>query len=158
MLTLAEAEAELRLRTHGEAAYVFSLEGTLLLVREGGAQVVDLSDVAATVIPGSIVVHNHPGGRSFSREDVEFLLRFQAAEARVITARYRYTMSLPLDVSLEDLAEWFPIFSQAAVIDLRLRSRVGEISPEEAELLHLHSVWEMLADVKGWLYQREEWP
>lgn len=105
-------------------------------------------------IRGNIVVHNHPGGGSFSRRDVQVLLEQRAAQTRVVTLDWVYVLDRPVDTAWEDVEDLVTILIDE--VDERHRDRIiaGELDPKEAERRRWHEIWEGVAEIRGWAYRR----
>jgi hypothetical protein len=97
-----------------EHAFAFSIDGELLFHRTDDAvSQVGFDDVALTLLPGAVLTHNHPGGRSFSEEDAVFAMRLGLAEMRVVTSKLRYSLRPP-----GNTWSWLLLKSFPAVVEL----------------------------------------
>jgi len=111
---------------------------------------------------GRLMIHNHPGGTSFSQQDVYSAWQYNLAEIRVIGASgYDYTMLPPEGKTWR---EAFPDLRalKEAVYKHELNTRVqmqvaiakGDIEVWEANLSHGHVLWTNAADDLGFRYER----
>ena len=145
-----------------EYAFAFSAEGELLLHQTTAATSRVTFDAAAIArLPGAVLTHNHPGGRSFSEEDVTFAMRVGLAEMRVVTARSRYVLRPP-----NDRWSWLLLKSFPAVVQLerhllqrQLFSEIasGAMSRRQFELAYHHLLWECLSRRQLIDYSVESW-
>lgn len=107
------------------------------------------------------MTHNHPtAGGSFSPEDVRLAVGNDAAELRVVGAKYRYRMQRP-EEGWPDWGERVePVWrdaDSAAFDDERVRVNLGELQPEEALRSHWHEVWQRVGESLQIPYERTEW-
>lgn len=131
------------------------------ILRPDGAEVysgvgeADSVAVPAAVLRGNIVVHNHPGGGSLSRQDVQVLLEYQAAEVRVVTRAWTYSLQLPAETAWDDVEPLVTIIMD----EVRERHRdlilAGQLTYEESEVRRWHDIWKTVAEMRGWAYHRE---
>lgn len=145
-----------------EHAYAFSADGEQLFHRTTE----DESEVrfdaeAVAMLPGAVLTHNHPGGRSFSERDVLFAMRVGLAEMRVVTARSRYVLRPPTDGWTWLLLKSFPAALELERHLLHRRSfgeiASGAMSRRQFELAYYHLLWESLSG-RGLIdYSAEVW-
>ena len=145
-----------------EYAYAFSLDGELLLhTTDEEDSHVGFNDAQLALLPGAVLTHNHPGGRSFSEEDVTFAMRVGLAEMRVVTARSRYVLRPP-----NAGWSWLLLKSFPAVVELerhllqrQLFSEIasGAMSRRQFELAYHHLLWERLSRRQLIDYSVEPW-
>lgn len=145
-----------------EHAYAFSGDGEQLFCRTTE----DESEVrfdaeALAMLPGAVLTHNHPGGRSFSERDVLFAMRVGLAEMRVVTARSRYVLRPPTDGWTWLLLKSFPAALELERHLLQRRSfgeiASGAMSRRQFELAYHHLLWESLSS-RGLIdYSTETW-
>jgi hypothetical protein len=88
---------ETRIRDLGhEVAAIVDVERGVVRARAGGPHEVEWDDADCEEIPSRIVCHNHPGGDSFSPDDVRLAWEFGAAQLRAVTpAGVVYTLGAP---------------------------------------------------------------
>jgi hypothetical protein len=145
-----------------EHAYAFSGDGELLFhtTDEADSQV-GFNDAELALLAGAVLTHNHPGGRSFSEEDVTFAMRVGLAEMRVVTARSRYVLRPPTDGW-----SWLLLKSFPAVVELerhllqrQLFSEIasGAMSRRQFELAYHHLLWDRLSRRQLIDYSVESW-
>jgi len=93
--TLDRVEREIR-DLAVEYAFALSVDGELLFhtTDEEDSQV-GFTEAELAQLSGAVLTHNHPGGRSFSPEDVTFAMRVGLAEMRVVTAESRFILRPP---------------------------------------------------------------
>ena len=145
-----------------EYAFAFSPDGTLLFqtTDEAGSRV-GFNDAELALLDGAVLTHNHPGGRSFSEEDVTFAMRVGLFEMRVVTTRSRYVLRPP-----NDGWSWLLLKSFPAVVELerhllqrQLFSEIasGAMSRRQFQLSYHHLLWERLSKRQLIDYSVESW-
>lgn len=118
-----------------EHAFAFSADGEPLFHRTTEAvSRVSFDSAALALLPGAILTHNHPGGRSFSEEDVTFAMRVGLAEMRVVTAKSRFILRPPAETW-----SWLLLKSFPAVLKMGIRSR------RETDFALHHLLWERVS-------------
>ena len=88
-----------------ETLVAFDRTGAEVLRKTGDAESVEIEPSELRLLNGAVITHNHPGGAidgpdalrglSFSESDVRTAAWAQAAEVRVITAGWRYSLRPP---------------------------------------------------------------
>jgi hypothetical protein len=140
-----------------EKFFVVSKDGKIINQGSGSGGRVSFRTSDIGRYRGSISTHNHPGGRSFSAEDVIAGSMLDQAEIRVITPKKRIYRIQPKS------GKWpTPEAIRAAfqAEDAKVTSRLlrdvekGKITIEEANLEHHHRVWERIAPGLGLVYER----
>lgn len=145
-----------------EHAFAFSVEGELLFhtTSDEDSQV-GFNDAELALLAGAVLTHNHPGGRSFSEQDVTFAMRVGLAEMRVVTARSRFVLRPP-----RDGWSWLLLKSFPAVVELerhllqrQLFSEIasGAMSRRQFELAYHHLLWERVSRRQLIDYSVEPW-
>ena len=143
-----------------ETVLVFDHRGREVLRKVGNHDSVELSPADLRRMRHAIITHNHPGGvasgppalrgTSFSTTDIELAAFVQAAEARVVTAGWRYRLQPP-DIGWSrnwwqrTLARALPEARQAAIDHLRQQIIQGRLSRDEAFALLMHEIWTRVA-------------
>ena len=104
--TLRAKEEEIRYQKH-ESAFVYDLQGRLLLSKEGEQYEVSFTPEELTLMRGNVLTHNHPRGleypdsdprsfgNSFSDDDIFLASVYELAEIRVVTPKQRFSMKPP---------------------------------------------------------------
>ena len=94
--SLDEAERSIR-EQRFETAHVFDRDGSYRFGRNGEESKVTFSDDEIPLIKDSIFIHNHPGGKTFSRADIRFVEDLNPFEFRVVTRSKRYILRRQAD-------------------------------------------------------------
>lgn len=81
---LYEAESEIRGEQRFETGIVFHPDGREMMRKKGDATSVRWTRKEMSLMWGKIMTHNHPGGRSFSPEDIIMLLSGRLSEIRAV--------------------------------------------------------------------------
>jgi len=152
-----------------ETLVAFDRTGTEVLRKTGGPESVDIEPSELRLLHGTVITHNHPGGAidgpdalrglSFSEADVRTAAWAQAAEVRVITAGWRYSLRPPPSGWNLD---WHQRVLNPAVRNIRsevarhLMERVKnrDVTRVEAESLRMHETWLRVAPTLGMTYNR----
>lgn len=152
--TLRRVEREIVDRPD-EIAVVVARTGIVLFTRTGAHNYVALDDVQIGEWRGAYLTHNHPGGRSFSPQDVLMLLTTRLAEVRAVSEQYEYSLLLPDDEweDVEDLVGWV---SRRIADNDRIAFNTEGVSPDTLETTFWHRVWLEIAEIRGWQYRRQE--
>jgi hypothetical protein len=134
---------------------VLDAAGTTLYMDSGER---DRVSAPVSVLPGSIVVHNHPGGGSLSRQDVRLMLDFQIAQIRAVAGEAVYVLDLPRDAAWEDVED----LAETLMDEIRERHRDaildGTMTYEESERRRWHEIWIGMAEIRNWAYRMESRP
>lgn len=152
------AEQSIRANTY-ETAFVFNASGNLISSAKGQAHSVGLGAIPEN----SIVTHNHPSGRSFSRQDILTTTSDNLSEIRAVGTKRTYSMKRP-ESGWGSREKLIPVISRA---EIRTKERLTNyirrgslISPAEeskrihqANELHWHLVWKNVAKEMGWEYR-----
>jgi EmrB/QacA subfamily drug resistance transporter len=169
------AEDAIRFDT-SETLVAFDRVGTEVLRKTGDAESVDIETSELRLLSGAVITHNHPGGAidgpdalrglSFSESDVRTAAWAQAAEVRVVTAGWRYSLRPPLtgwnldwyNRVLHNAVRERDLYRQAhseALTDIReIESRGEVMTQEERGALAIHLTWRHVAEKLGMHYTR----
>lgn len=94
-MELDRVEREIR-GARVEEAFAFSVDGKLLFhATDDAVAHVTFGDTHFGLLAGAVLTHNHPGGRSFSENDVMLAMHARVAEMRVVTSATRYVLHPP---------------------------------------------------------------
>jgi hypothetical protein len=91
---LAEVEAEIR-SLEIEWLVALRSDGTKAHRKSGSHDNVQLSQADVARIRGCVVTHNHPGGKSFSEEDIALACGAELLEIRAVTQWWTFRMRPP---------------------------------------------------------------
>jgi hypothetical protein len=136
-----------------EVAYVLDVDGTVVHRQTGTRDTVDLPP---GILRGRIVTHNHPHGTSLSVQDVRTLIETGAAQVRVVTEQFDYSLQVPPETEWDEVELLIEDVLKRVRRELVQASRAGEISPDEAEVRLLHQVWAEVASIRGWTYEQKD--
>jgi hypothetical protein len=137
----------------------FSKGGEEHLVNYTAAEIRSLKE-----LDDLVMTHNHPSGRSFSREDLEFAAIVNLAEVRAIgrdsiTGR-RYIHRIPRPEngwpSKTELGRAIGKADSKVKDSFCRQIGSGEMTIREANLYHWHNVWKSAAHELGLNYSRKE--
>jgi len=139
--SVARVGREIHRETIEHAAF-FDTAGKEILRKSGGEDRVDFSPEDLTLVPGSAMLHNHPGLASFSPEDNHFAMHHQLAETTVVDWANRYTMK-------PDNAGWSAALWQATVKPL-LAKIEAEVTAEFDQAIAAGLIDQAQADGNLW--------
>lgn len=135
-----------------EIVHVLAPDGSTLYRGTGTRDQVSAPRDALT---GTIVIHNHPSGDSFSRTDVRLLLEQKIAHMRVVTRDATHTLDLPGGMEWEDVEGLVTIIMDEVRDQHRALILAGHLTYEQSEQRRWHDVWTEVAAIRGWAYRRE---
>lgn len=92
------------------------------------------------------VVHNHPGGTSFSVEDIVGLIKYNVKECILVTANYTFQLQRSgktwgIDVESEYFLEQLNACKKIADRELEKLVSLGVINSHEKEVEIFHYIW-----------------
>lgn len=143
------------------SAFLFGSNGKRLQVIDGRRSQVSIPDSVSSLMRGGTLTHNHTNGRSFSSSDLTYASRFDLGEMRAVGMNpagqsYRY-VARPgeggwpsVDSILSEVDRLEPIVTDYFV----RRILAGEITAEEAEMLHDSELMKRLGQRLGFFYSR----
>lgn len=144
-----------------EQASVRSHSGELLLRKEGGASEIAFSLAEMTPLKDAVFSHNHPKGKSFSKEDILFAAKCNLAEIRAVGTdqwgnRWLYRFERPDNgwPELETVRK--AAFDNESDIRAIFFDRIetGAMTREEADASHHHALWTSASRTIGGRYSR----
>lgn len=141
---------------HEEAA-VYDKNGKPLFKNTGTASQVTFTDEQLAQMKGAVVTHNHPSGSSFSATDIELMTRTGAAEIRVATPDYFYSVR-PRSAAGYDLSKnalnFLEKYKKETAIALSGKYHKGKWTQRKYTIEYWHEVWSRAA-ADGWIdYER----
>ena len=139
-----------------ETGTLISADGQTILQRVGEPDRVRFPESALQRGQGATFTHNHPGGTSFSLDDVALAAEFQFGELRVVAPLQRFIMqpgrSWP---SPSDIETAYNDIFRHAQLDVHNRVTAGELQAKFKGAETMHVVWERIAKQFGMRYTRE---
>jgi SPP1 gp7 family putative phage head morphogenesis protein len=135
-----------------ENAYVIRPNGEVF-TKSGLAEWVEFAENELGLLKGATVTHNHPAEAtqwSFSREDLEFFIRYGLKELRATDERYTYSLSGVSKLTIEELAKVY----EEAKYEALDRIIVAGYSFEEIDFHLQHLLVELVANKAGIKYER----
>lgn len=160
-LTLERIERQIR-NLPVEHVYALDEDYNIILHRtDGHPSRVALSYAEVAALHGALLTHNHPGGRSFSPEDVELARDAALRELRVVTRNRRYSMRPPpggwQSTSDAGFAQVLEEESDLLYATLDREIARGVLTSSLAELTFHNRLWEQLARRGVVRYGSEPW-
>ncbi len=141
------------LREHGA---FFDAEGRALHEVIGEFDRIGVEERILESLRGSAFSHNHPGGLSFSVEDVILAATYGLVELRVVTDRLRYSLT-GLD-QITDRAAFAAVIQEERLrtnADLAAAVRFERLNLYDFDLYSAHVVWQRVARRLRLNYRRE---
>mgnify|MGYP000889967399 CR=1 FL=1 len=131
-----------------EHVVVLSANGRELLRKVGSVDSVRLSPAELPLLPGAVMIHNHPGKapEGFSMEDVRLAIWHDLAEMHVVDNLFQYSLARALGVT------WGPDYwSKIETVFVRVEADVkarlndalsrGLIAEDQYHVLMEHMIW-----------------
>jgi len=144
-------EAKIKTRKT-EKAYVFDSKGNIILEKGGTKNQVSFTNEEVKLFKGSILTHNHPGASSLSPQDIQTACMNSMKEIRATGTFRTYSMKTKDGSNLTpglwkgEIKAIYEIHNSGVRRDLMSRIDKGEMSLQDAELLHFHEVWTRTAN------------
>jgi hypothetical protein len=154
---IRKAEKEIQSR-ETEKAFAFSADGDPIFEKEGKGNFTSFTRDELKSMTNGILVHNHPGGQSFSPSDIELANDCNLAEVRVVTKGHVYSMR-----PRQGAAGWGVTSKQIRSMSRRIENQdvraiaAGKISCADAGRSHWDRVWASIAADMDWRYSKEAW-
>lgn len=109
----------------------------------------------------AVVVHNHPKGYSFSKEDIEAVVRFNAKEAILATPNFVFIVSRPehgwrIDFDGELAERQYQISYQFAIDTVNKQISSYEIRSSDKDALIIHYLWMIFFEMNNIQYVRKK--
>lgn len=148
-----------------ERLITFDRQGQELFRRDGGFDQVHLAEHDRDALQTNevIVIHNHPLDRSFSIRDVNMACVHNLAILRAISPSFLHTLTSPeggwdSGVCQRELFPRGHVLEAAVEAEQQAAIDHGDLTIEQAERDHKHTIWTRLALEFGFGYWRERLP
>jgi len=104
------------------------------------------------------VTHNHPGGTSFSWQDLYLMKKYGAKGMRITSKKYDYQVVFDPNSSIteEDIKHQHFYADTEVRTAMYKRLSNNEITIPEANAIHSHLVWLIVSKKLGFTYERTE--
>lgn len=160
-LTLERIERQIR-NLPVEHVYVLGPENEVLFhhTDDQHSRVLIPGEIAVH-LPGALVTHNHPGGRSLSPTDVLVARRARVREMRAVTRTHRYSVTPPdhdwSSTTIEDFSA--VVKREQGLILAKLDDQIarGQLTRSMLDLSFHHRLCERLAECGILHYSAEKW-
>lgn len=131
-------------------------DGKVLLRRAGEVDHVTYTEDELLGMKGALFTHNHPGGTTFSVEDVRHAAFAQLAEVRVVATQQRHMMSAKGNWPAEaDIEPAFNAELNKAQADVATMVKTNQLNVKYASAEIHHLAWTRAAAKLGLNYTRE---
>lgn len=109
----------------------------------------------------AVIVHNHPGGTPFSREDLEAIVRFDAKEMILATSEFIYQITRPyrgwpLDFDSEFTQHQLTVSKSLAKNSVDKLISTNEVDYSKRDELLNHYIWLIFCEMNDVHYVRKE--
>ncbi len=156
---IKDHEDEIRHKSY-ENCFAFGPKGKILLRKSGSKDTIIITAEEGKKLKGAVFTHNHPGSSSFSPADIRTSCGLGLKEIRIASSKYFYTMRLK-DGSNFTEKMWKEIEPAMNRYNFAVRNELedkiisGEISINDANILHWHEVWSrVVKDIPELEYSR----
>jgi len=144
-----------------EKCFVFDKAGKVVFEKTGKENRIEFSNEEMDKLQGTeIFTHNHPGGGSFSPEDIQFTWLRQIKEIRAVCTDYEYSAKITKEWKA---GVWNAFVDRMSLIYGQVKVGFwreideGSITADQARIEHWHKVWSKMADVTpAFEYTREK--
>lgn len=123
-----------------EHAVLYNKDGTIAGTAKGSGNEVAMPKGQSGL--DRLLTHNHPGGSSFSPQDLSAMFQHRLAEIRVSTLAGAFSLSPVSGIRAGR------ILDRLEEVSAELASPIDslDLSPSQSERLHSHAVWSILAE------------
>ena len=150
-----------------ESFGAYDKNGKLLVRRSGTSDEITLSSSDVKKMIGSVdtEIHNHPSSSSFSLADIQASLGAGSRVTIVTSPRYDYLMDGMRqfvnkkggrDKAIRSIRRLHKFAEKRQLDEAISKIKKGELSVEDANLMHNHNVWSDVARQAGMIYSRTE--
>ncbi len=155
-LTAVQIEDEFR-RDAAETGAFIAPDGRLMLRKTGLPNRVGFLPEELTGMSGATFTHNHPGGLSFSLEDIVLAWELRLTEVRVVTTRFRHLAFAFTSVAPDEkeLHAAYDLDQRRLVAQTRHKVIVEELHPADFGTEVQHLTWVRLSRKYDFTYLRE---
>lgn len=127
----------------------------------GDINSVSLSNQFAFELKNATLVHNHPSGSSFSPQDIQIVVQFDAKEIYLITPNHLFSLKRPtsgwgIDFSDEFLEEQMETFQTLALQFIENEIVKNQMSVYEKDIEFFHYLWVIFFNVYEISYQKRK--
>lgn len=153
-LTAVQIEDEIR-RDLVETGAFIAADGRVMLRRSGLLNRVSFLPDELAGVPGATFTHNHPGGGSFSLEDILVAAELGLQEIRVVTPRFRHGAAGLPNLQREAWRTAYDLQQTRLMALLASKVKLDALHPFDFGFEVRHRVWVHLSRQFGFIYWRE---
>ncbi|MDJ1485733.1 hypothetical protein QNI16_34955 [Cytophagaceae bacterium YF14B1] len=155
--TVEKVISKIRYDTH-ENVYILK-NGEQVWRFRGETDRVTIDNIYLVNMIDASIIHNHPGGFSFSKEDVEAIIRYNAKELILVTQEYIYSITRPKngwninfdDPQIDVLYNTCQFLARTA-----LDKKAHELLFNEREIKLIHYIWDIFFRELGISYVQKK--
>jgi len=139
-----------------ETGTLIGTDGRVMFQRSGTPNSVRIPGTVLDGGQGATFTHNHPGGTSFSVEDVSLAAEYKFGEMRVVTPLQRFSMQPIGDWPLpEEVESAYNAIERSAMLDVHNMVTGGELDARFKGAESMHVIWTRVSDLLKMKYTRE---
>ena len=169
---LSSLEANIRHKKDREILYAINKKGDVVFTKEGTKSAVSFTEKERRLFRGVNWTHNHPSENSFSADDIYMMIANETPECRAVCSSYRYSAKIDWKAAAkfprvkgdrQALVNWI-LNEDYAYAHKKVKSILqqavnhGTLSVEEAQAMHFHKVWAIVAKRNPFFsYKRTDW-
>lgn len=146
-----------------EKCFAFDASGKQIFYKSGSKSRIEFSDKEAYRLKDSIFTHNHPGGGTFSKDDIKFASKQSLLEMRAVSSNRNYSISPPeggwsSDWWQKEGSNYYTLARQETRVFLKEELAAGRITKDQINDMHYqhHELWLRFAEKSGAKYTWEE--
>jgi len=162
-------ENHIRQNKDFETSIVYDQSGNMIIDKKGEQFAVNFSVSECQKMKDCILTHNHPRGwkssassmsrigNSFSIADISLAVKYDIAEIRAVTPLYTFSMKRPQDgwnISFNDATKMMNKENDALKKEFQQRILNGTLTPDQAGVIHFHTLWKRICKKTGWIYTK----
>jgi len=134
-----------------ESLHAFTPDGKKLFTLQGTERSVGIPIVDAKKLKGNIMTHNHPGGTSFSPEDIGLLNKYKMKEIRAVGKEYTHTAKIKKIVGEGTISSEYDKTRSTVIKQFQDAITDGKMTVAEANANVQHVTWSLVSKNNDWL-------
>lgn len=139
-----------------EQMVAYDLTGAKIFHQDGTEDEVSIPEEAYEMLRNSVVTHNHPGGHSFSEDDLVTAVELDLYELRIVSRRFTYRLRRPAQGWGSNAISKAQLAYDQVRAEINQLVASGKITFELAREHHHHELAKRFANVTGAHYRRQQ--
>ncbi len=154
--TTEYARKTVLLKTKNQREMIVAIDqaGNIVAERLGERSFVDLSDLSERLFRAKALIHNHPGGSSFSMDDLCLAAKLEIETIEAVTDEFVYRFTFMEKVDPSTVFDLYLNIEKKVRREFLQKIGAGELTIEQANRLHHHEIAKRLAPQIGAKYER----